>query len=161
MWAGGNIKKMAEEWNTEDTQLHNELKPIIEKKQALTCEFERLLDSLTVKKTTREVRMRDLKYQELFLEYKAKEDELEERENKMETEKVKKKQREFYNNTQKEPIKNIIVDNSNNNCRIIDNSNNNIDALKKEVAVKLLERINQERSIGYLTGQLDIKERSY
>ena len=159
MWAGGDIKKMADAWNAEDTQLHNELKPIIEKKQALTCEFERLLDSLTVKKTSREVRLRDLKYQELFLQYKAKEDELEERENKMETEKMKKKQREFYNNTEKESIKNIIVDNSNNNCRIIDNSNNNIDALKKEVAAKLLERINQERSIGYLRGQLDIKER--
>ena len=101
MWAGGNIKQMAETWKTEDAQLYNELKPIIEKKQTLTCEFERILDSLTVKKTSKKVRARDLKYKKQSIEFAEIEDHLEEQVKKAERMKKKKKKAFFYNNERK------------------------------------------------------------
>lgn len=97
MWAGGNINKMADDWAAEDEQLYNELKPLIEKKQVLTCEFERILDSLTVKKTSKLVRARDLKYKKQSIEFTELEDNLEEKENVLESERKKKLQRAFYN----------------------------------------------------------------
>lgn len=97
MWAGGNINKMADDWAAEDEQLYNELKPLIEKKQALTCEFERILDSLTVKKTSKLVRARDLKYKKQSIEFTELEDNLEEKESVLESERKKKLQRAFYN----------------------------------------------------------------
>ena len=97
MWAGGNINKMAEAWAAEDEQLYSELKPLIEKKQVLTCEFERILDSLTVKKTSKLVRARDLKYKKQSIEFTELEDNLEEKESTLESERKKKIQRAFYN----------------------------------------------------------------
>ncbi len=97
MWAGGNINKMADAWAAEDEQLYNELKPLIEKKQVLTCEFERILDSLTVKKTSKLVRARDLKYKKQSIEFTELEDNLEEKESVLESERKKKLQRAFYN----------------------------------------------------------------
>jgi hypothetical protein len=97
MWAGGNINKMADDWAAEDEQLYNELKPLIEKKQVLTCEFERILDSLTVKKTSKLVRARDLKYKKQSIEFTELEDNLEEKESTLESERKKKLQRAFYN----------------------------------------------------------------
>lgn len=97
MWAGGNINKMADDWAAEDEQLYNELKPLIEKKQVLTCEFERILDSLTVKKTSKLVRARDLKYKKQSIEFTELEDNLEEKESTLESERKKKIQRAFYN----------------------------------------------------------------
>ena len=97
MWAGGNIEKMASIWEAEDEQLYNELKPLIEKKQALTCEFERILDSLTVKKTSKLVRARDLKFKKQSIEFTELEDNLEDKENELESERKKKLQRAFYN----------------------------------------------------------------
>ena len=97
MWAGGNINKMADAWAAEDEQLYNELKPLIEKKQVLTCEFERILDSLTVKKTSKLVRARDLKYKKQSIEFTELEDNLEEKESTLESERKKKLQRAFYN----------------------------------------------------------------
>ena len=101
MWAGGDITKMAETWKTEDQQLYNELKPIIEKKQTLTCEFERILDSLTVKKTSRKVRARDLKFKKQSIEFAEIEDNLEEQVESAERMKKRKKKRDFYNDERK------------------------------------------------------------
>ena len=36
MWAGGNIKELSKEWKLEDKKLHDDLLPLIEKKQELT-----------------------------------------------------------------------------------------------------------------------------
>ena len=61
LWAGGNIEKLSADWKAEDELLYNELKPMIERKQNLTCEFERILDSHTVKKLSKIIRERNLK----------------------------------------------------------------------------------------------------
>ena len=128
MWAGGDIKKMADAWSAEDEQLYNELKPLIEKKQALTCEFERILDSLTVKKTSKLVRARDLKFKKESIEFTELEDDLEEKENKLESERKKKLQRAFYNTdyTQKR----------------VDNENNSSSREKDEIISRLHEQLD-------------------
>ena len=97
MWAGGNVDKMVNNWKTEDEQLYNELKPLIEKKQNLTCEFERILDSLTVKKTSKSVRARNLKYKKMSIEFTKEEDELEQQKNKLESKRKEKIHNDFYN----------------------------------------------------------------
>ena len=127
MWAGGDIKKMADAWSAEDEQLYNELKPLIEKKQALTCEFERILDSLTVKRTSKLVRARDLKFKTESIEFTEREDALEEKENKLESERKKKLQRAFYNTdyTQKR----------------VDNENNSSSREKDEIISRLHEQL--------------------
>ena len=128
MWAGGDIKKMADAWSAEDEQLYNELKPLIEKKQALTCEFERILDSLTVKRTSKLVRARDLKFKKESIEFTELEDDLEEKENKLESERKKKLQRAFYNTdyTQKR----------------VDNENNSSSKEKDEIISRLHEQLD-------------------
>ena len=128
MWAGGDIKKMADAWSAEDEQLYNELKPLIEKKQALTCEFERILDSLTVKRTSKLVRARDLKFKKESIEFTELEDDLEEKENKLESERKKKLQRAFYNTdyTQKR----------------VDNENNSTSKEKDEIISRLHEQLD-------------------
>lgn len=128
MWAGGNINKMADAWCAEDEQLYNELKPLIEKKQALTCEFERILDSLTVKKTSKLVRARDLKFKKQSIEFTELEDDLEEKESALESERKKKLQRAFYNTdyTQKR----------------VDKENNSSSREKDEIINRLHEQLD-------------------
>ena len=121
MWAGGDIPKMAEAWRAEDETLYNELKPLIEKKQALTCEFERILDSLTVKKTSKLVRARNLKYKKISIDMTEAEDDLDEKENKLEADRKHKLQTAFYN-------KNNYDSNSKNDS----NNDSNIEEIKKE-----------------------------
>lgn len=47
LWAGGYIDNMIEKWNKVDDELFEGLKPLIEKKQMLCCEFEKQMDIST------------------------------------------------------------------------------------------------------------------
>uniref|UniRef100_A0A6C0CPW4 Uncharacterized protein n=1 Tax=viral metagenome TaxID=1070528 RepID=A0A6C0CPW4_9ZZZZ len=76
MWAGGDIKEISDEWKEEDKKLHEELMPLIEKKQELTCEFEKIIDTKTVKKLLKIIRERNIKDKVHLIKITRKEDEL-------------------------------------------------------------------------------------
>lgn len=96
LWAGGNIEKLSADWKAEDELLYNELKPMIERKQNLTCEFERILDSHTVKKLSKIIRERNLKYKTQSIKFTEREDELELQATKLEAEKQKMDNKAFF-----------------------------------------------------------------
>ena len=96
MWAGGNIKELTKEWKEEDKKLHDDLTPLIEKKQELTCEFERIIDSKTVKKLLKIIRERNIKDKVHLLQFKKKEDKLDSEAREMEEQKKKIENDMFY-----------------------------------------------------------------
>lgn len=89
MWAGGDIDVLSVEWKKEDSKLHEELVPLIEKKQELTCEFEKNIDTKTVKKLLKMIRERNLKHKGQIIEITKREDLLENEAHMLE---IKKKQ---------------------------------------------------------------------
>lgn len=96
MWAGGNIKELSKEWKLEDKKLHDDLLPLIEKKQELTCEFERIIDTKTVKKLLKLIRERNIKDKIHLLEIRKREDKLDYEASEMEEQKKKRDNNIFY-----------------------------------------------------------------
>lgn len=96
MWAGGNIKELSKEWKLEDKKLHEDLLPLIEKKQELTCEFERIIDTKTVKKLLKLIRERNIKDKIHLLEIRKREDKLDYEASEMEEQKKKRDNNIFY-----------------------------------------------------------------
>ena len=87
MWAGGDIKEISDEWKEEDKKLHEELMPLIEKKQELTCEFEKIIDTKTVKKLLKIIRERNIKDKVHLIKITRKEDALDNEANEIEARK--------------------------------------------------------------------------
>ena len=96
MWAGGDISVLANEWKEEDIKLHEELVPLIEKKQELTCEFEKIIDTKTVKKLLKKIRERNLKHKGQIIEITKREDLLENHAHMLEVKKKKNDNEMFY-----------------------------------------------------------------
>ena len=96
IWDGGNIKQLSKEWKLEDKKLHEDLLPLIEKKQELTCEFERIIDTKTVKKLLKLIRERNIKDKIHLLEIRKREDKLDYEASEMEEQKKKRDNNIFY-----------------------------------------------------------------
>ena len=96
MWAGGDIKNITKQWKEEDKKLHDDLTPLIEKKQELTCEFERIIDTKTVKKLLKLIRERNIKDKVHLLEIRKREDKIDCATKELEEQKKKRDNDLFY-----------------------------------------------------------------
>lgn len=96
MWAGGDIKEITKEWKEEDKKLHDDLTPLIEKKQELTCQFERIIDAKSVKKLLKIIRERNIKDKAHLLEIRRKEDKLDSEVRELEEQNKKRDNGIFY-----------------------------------------------------------------
>lgn len=96
MWAGGNVQEISNEWKEEDKKLHEELMPLIEKKQELTCEFEKIIDTKTVKKLLKIIRERNIKDKVHLIKITRKEYALDNEANEIEAKRKQKDNDLFY-----------------------------------------------------------------
>jgi len=105
MWAGGDLERLKADWKNEDNDLYQELVPLIEKKQKLTCEFEKIIDTKTVKKLLKTIREQNLKFKKESIEFTIKEDALDIETNNLEAKRKTQQSTAFY----KAKIKNDIT----------------------------------------------------
>ena len=104
MWAGGDLERLKEDWKTEDNNLYEELVPLIEKKQKLTCEFEKIVDTKTVKKLLKTIREQNLKFKKESIEFTIKEDALDMKSEDIEAKRKKQQNTAFYRQKTKNDI---------------------------------------------------------
>ncbi len=108
MWAGGNIDILLEQWKETDSLLYNGLSDIIEKKQELTCEFEKIMDTKTTKRILQNIRESDVKYKKRSIEITQQEDNIDSETTRLEIKKKKYDNVVFYQGNHESPERPMI-----------------------------------------------------
>jgi len=108
MWAGGNIDILLEQWKETDSLLYNGLSDIIEKKQELTCEFEKIMDTKTTKRILQNIRESDVKYKQRSIEITQQEDNIDSKTTCLEIKKKKYDNVVFYQGNHESPERPMI-----------------------------------------------------
>ena len=108
MWAGGNVDNLINQWKETDKLLHEGMNNIIEKKQELTCEFEKIIDTKTTKRILQKIRERDVKYKQRSIEITQQEDNLDNITTNLEIKKKKHDNVIFYQSNHDSPDRPMI-----------------------------------------------------